>query len=146
MNNQDVILRPIADQDTRAVAMLAQQLGYDGDPAAMAQRLLALRASSEHAVWVAEQAGRVQGWVHVFRAMRVESDPFAEIGGLVVEQQMRGTGLGRLLVQACADWARAQGLVRLRVRTNTQRLATHQFYQHLGFAALKSQQVFALIL
>lgn len=136
----------MSDQDSQAVAELARQLGYDGDPAAVAQRLQALRASSEHAVWVAELADQVQGWVHVFRAMRMESDAFAEIGGLVVAQQLRGSGLGRLLVQACADWARVQGLARLRVRTNTQRQATHQFYQHLGFAALKSQQVFTLIL
>ncbi len=146
MQIQDVIVRPMAGPDIGAVAELARQLGYDGDPAAIARRWQAMEASGEHAVRVAELAGQVQGWVHVFRAMRIESDPFAEIGGLVVEQQLRGSGLGRLLVQACADWAREQGLPRLRVRTDTRRLSTHQFYQHLGFVALKSQQVFALTL
>ncbi len=136
----------MAEQDAAPVAALAGQLGYEHDPVAVVRRLQALRASGEHVVWVAQVSGEVQGWVHVFRAMRVESDAFAEIGGLVVNESLRGTGLGRLLVQACADWATAQGLTRLRVRTNAQRLATHQFYQHLGFVALKSQQVFALAL
>lgn len=146
MKNNQYSVRPATQSDIPALAALADQLGYAADSAAIAPRLQALQGSSDHAVWVAEIDGRVRGWVHVFRALRVESDAFAEIGGLVVDQAVRGGGLGRVLVKVCEDWARAQGLHQLRVRSNAVRLTTHEFYQHLGFAVQKSQQVFMLAL
>ncbi len=34
----------------------------------------------------------VIGWIHVFIAVRIESETFAEIGGLVVNENIRGYG------------------------------------------------------
>lgn len=40
------------------------------------------------------------------------------------------------------DWARGQGMTRLRVRSNVIRGRAHRFYLRLGFERVKSQAVF----
>jgi len=79
--------------------------------------------------------------MHVFLAFRVESDPFAEIGGFVVTEQHRGRGIGRLLLVAAEDWAKNHGIKKLRVRTRSTRLDAQVFYERLGFSQTKEQPV-----
>lgn len=137
-------LRPAAPNDAAALAGLATELGYPSRSDAVARRLDRLAAHDGNAVLVAVgDGGAVVGWIHVFATFRVESDGFAEIGGLVVREKLRGEGIGRLLVEAAEGWAREAGLGQVRVRSNVVREATHRFYAHLGYDATKRQQVFA---
>jgi GNAT superfamily N-acetyltransferase len=93
---------------------------------------------------VAEAAGEVAGWLHAATALRLESPPYAEIGGLVVEERRRGQGIGERLVRAAIGWAGERGYAELRVRSNVVRADAHRFYRRLGFASVKTQAVFAL--
>ena len=81
------------------------------------------------------------GWIHVFAAPRLTVATFAEIGGLVVDEGLRGRGIGRLLVSAAASWAEQRGLTTLRVRSRVERAGAHRFYRRLGFGATKQQEV-----
>ncbi len=94
-------------------------------------------------MFVAENAdGQVVGWVHVFEAVRVESDGFAEIGGLVVAQNWRGLGAGARLVAAAERWASDNGFDTMRIRSRTERGGAHGFFERLGYTCSKSQRVF----
>ena len=42
-------------------------------------------------------------------------------------------------MESAEAWARARGHPIVYVRSNTIRLETHKFYQHLGYSILKSQ-------
>jgi GNAT superfamily N-acetyltransferase len=84
----------------------------------------------------------VIGWIHLCEARSVESDPRAEITGLVVDSNFRGGGVGRLLVGRGEDWALDRGLEIIGVRSNIIRERTHIFYERLGYAVTKTQKVF----
>jgi GNAT superfamily N-acetyltransferase len=135
-------IRPATLSDAAAVADLATQLGYPTRPEEAEARLRDVTSRPENAVLVAETDGAVAGWIHVAGTYTVESEPYAEILGLVVDQARRGGGIGAALVAAADDWAAGHGFRTLRVRSNVVRERTHAFYERLGFARTKSQVVF----
>ena len=137
-----MIIRPARLDDAEALAALSGQLGYASVESEIEPRLAAVLDHHDHAVFVSETDDVVTGWIHVFRADRVESDPFAEIGGLVVDESSRGRGIGRSLTDFAAGWARESGLDDLRVRSNVIRDEARSFYLRLGFAETKRQAVF----
>lgn len=138
------MIRSACLDDASALAGLSTQLGYPADVGAMRQRLALLLPAPDHAVFVAVRNAQVIAWMHVLAVLHLETGPFAEIAGLVVDEAQRGAGIGAALVQRAADWARAQGLPTLVVRSRAERLRTHRFYQRLGFVQQKVQHVFSL--
>jgi GNAT superfamily N-acetyltransferase len=143
-NKTQLILRRVEPNDIPFVAELIGELGHPVDTKVAGQRLLQLARASDHAVFVAEQYEQVLGWIHVYRALRLQVPAFAEIAGLVVAPLHRGKGVGRHLVELCRLWASEQQLPQLRVRSSMVREEAHQFYLQLGFAKQKVQQSFVL--
>jgi len=136
-------IRPATAEDAQALAELSGQLGYPTSAAESAQRLRTLLRSADHAVLVACSPGRAPvGWVHVFLALRLESAPFAELGGFVVAEGHRRRGVGGRLLAAAESWAAERGASKLRVRSRTDRDAARAFYVSRGFAVSKEQRVF----
>ncbi len=84
----------------------------------------------------------IVGWIHGIKSMRIQSEPFIEIGGMVVEKTHRRKGLGRMLFLEILSWAKKSSIEKIRVRCNVNRLETHDFYRHLNFIEIKSQNVF----
>ena len=72
----------------------------------------------------------------------MESDYRVEIGGLIVDERWRRTGLGRRLVQAIENWAVESGAAELSVRCREERAESHKFYECLSFRHTKTQRVF----
>ena len=139
--DERILIRPAALADAADLAALSGQLGYPSTPAQIAARLAALAGAAD-AVQVAEVDGRVAGWIHVCSHRPLESEPSAEIAGLVVDESRRGRGIGRLLVEAALAWARRQGYAGIRVRSNVVRADAHRFYEGLGFQRVKTQVTF----
>lgn len=135
-----VNIRAATATDAAALAELCTQLGYPAQPGEAAERLAALGPANS--VLVAEEDGAVLGWIHVCGVRFFQSPPFAEIGGLVVDEASRGRGVGKLLVQAAIRWAAEQGYGKLRVRSNVVREDAHRFYEREGFQRVKTQAVF----
>ena len=138
-----VPVRPCLLADAPAVAELATELGYPTDAAQASGRLEWLLGRGEDAVFVVEEDGAVAGWIHVRETRALESEPMAEIAGLVVTAPRRGRGLGKALVRAGLAWAAGRGLPTVRVRSNVVRAETHRWYQAAGFEAIKTQRVFS---
>ena len=134
-------VRPATLADATEINAVSAHLGYAplSDTVARAQ-LEALIASGDDAVYVAEIDRGIAGWIHLFRARRLASPAFHEIGGLVVDPAHRRQGVGQALV--C--YARDHLTGHLRVRCRNDRESTHRFYESLGFTDTKSQRVFEL--
>lgn len=141
-------VRPAAAGDAEALARLSGQLGYPSSREQVHRRLAEiLRHSEEHAVFVAEihrdgEEPRIAGWIHAAVTRTVESEPSVEIGGLVVEESLRGCGIGERLLAEAERWTRGLGLAAVIVRSNVIRERAHAFYQQLGYRVVKSQRVF----
>ena len=137
-------IRAATAGDVESIATLSGVLGYPTRAEHVGRRLSTIAAAQDHAVYVAEAAdGSIVGWIHVFGAFRLESEPFAELGGMVVAEATRGRGVGSLLCERASRWARDHGFQALRVRTRADREAAHGFYQRVGFRRVKTQQVFS---
>ena len=135
--------RPIELSDAAALVPLCGQLGYPATLQQIERRLHILLGQPGEGLFGAETAaGQLVGWVHVQTRVVFESDPFAEICGLVVDENERGHGAGRDLVAAAEQWAVAEGHTVIRVRSNVIRTATHRFYQNRGYTIAKSAIVF----
>jgi GNAT superfamily N-acetyltransferase len=140
-------IRSAEERDIADLARLAGELGYPSTPEQIRERFALVKAEPHHATFVAVNKGdAVIGWIHLSEAHSIETEPRAEITGLVVDVTFRGGGAGRLLVEHGEDWALQRGLTVIGVRSNIIRERTHVFYERLGYAVTKTQKVFRKII
>ena len=137
------VIRRARNEDAAAIADLAGQLGYPSTKEQIERRLERVLPDPAHALFVAEmQGGKIGGWLHVFGYHVLESDPRAEVAGLVVDAAQRGGGIGRLLMKQAEQWARENGYASVNLRSNIVRHEAHAFYQRIGYKIPKTQHVF----
>jgi GNAT superfamily N-acetyltransferase len=142
-NNRGPVIRKARLGDARDIAALATQLGYPSTSRKITARLSLLLKDRGHEVLVSQTAaGEVVGWVHVFARKLVESDPHAEIGGLVVDRRFRGGGLGSRLLERAEQWARKKALPWVYLRSNVIRKGAHAFYERRGYKNVKTQHAY----
>jgi GNAT superfamily N-acetyltransferase len=126
------LIRDAVPPDAPAVARLLDQLGYPTESAAAASRLERLGIVGDR-VLVAELDGAVVGLAHLQVTPTLERDrPAAKIGALVVDESRRGEGVGRALVEALDEEARARGCGVLFLTTSERRTDAHEFYRRVG--------------
>ena len=142
-----ITIRTATMDDAAALAELSAQLGYPATADDTVRRMARIRANAENVVFVATLPdGSVIGWLHMYLCCLVESDLYAEIGGLVVDQKHRGSGAGNLLVKHAEEWARGRNCNTVSVRSNVTREGAHAFYRRLGYKIVKTQYAFRKIL
>jgi GNAT superfamily N-acetyltransferase len=125
-------IRDAQAADAERIAGLLTQLGYPTQPTAVEARLERLAIVGDR-VLVADLDGGAVGVAHLQVAPAIERDrPAAKIGALVVDAAYRGQGVGRALVQALEDEARARGCEVLFVTTAEHRDDAHAFYERVG--------------
>ena len=134
-------IRGARPDDAPALADLSTQLGYPSTEAQVRERLRLLE-DPERELLVAVAAHGLAGFIDVHVQRVVESDPYGEVGGLVVGAPYRGAGLGAALLAAAADWSRARDLERLWIRADLARVGPHEFYEAVGCRTVKDQRVY----
>ncbi len=135
--------RPLRLSDAPALSSLCAQLGYPSSAAQLEGRLRALLGSpADRCLGAIGPDGGLLGWIHVQGRRLLESEPFAEIVGLVVEERLRSQGVGSALVPGAEDWARSAGFAEIRVRSNVVRERAHAFYRRQGYLLTKTAHVF----
>ena len=139
-----VLIREINIQDSAVIAGLTGQLGYKTTVAETTSLITEIKNRNEDLALVAVKDNNIVGWIHAFRAVRLQSGHFVEIGGLVIDEQHRGQGIGNLLIERVKEWSRRQHIATIKVRCSTKRLASHRFYLAQGFTEVKEQKIFEL--
>lgn len=131
-----VTIRSAVPEDAPVVAGLLRQLGYDMGAADAAKCLGALGRTPSDQVLVATGGGTVIGVMalHWTRMLQYRA-PIARITTLVVDEQARGRGIGRLLVEAGMGTARLAGCEVIELTTSLRREGAQAFYRSLGFEA-----------
>ena len=130
--------------DALRLAELSGQLGYPTSKRQMAKRLSLVLGEKYGACFVARRNddGEIAGWVHVSTTPLLEVERRAEINGLVVDENLRSQGAGRLLLDAAERWARKMGCRNMSVRSNVIRERAHAFYDRNGYEHFKTQKAF----
>jgi GNAT superfamily N-acetyltransferase len=139
-----MLIREAGLDDSEDMAELSKQMGYKTTTEDVRFRLNKIMDDKNNSVFVILDDIKVIGWIHGFYTFRVESEPFTEIGGMVVDENYRREGIGRMLVNKIIEWSESKKSTKLRVRSNTIRKDTHSFYKGIGFVELKEQKVFDL--
>ena len=137
-----IVIRQMQPQDAASVAVLTTQLGYPSSEEQIGRRYDLINNRQDACLFVARNRSLVVGWIHVQALNLLEEDARAEIWGLVVAEAARGTGVGRLLVEAAEKWALMRGLDVMCVRSNILREKARAFYEHLGYKVTKTQNAF----
>jgi len=138
----DVTIRQAASADAASLAVLSTQLGYPVTTAQTLERLEKIEQEREHQVFVAELSGQVVGWVEVYARTILVADDVAEIEGLVVDDGVRGRGIGKIMMAFAETWASEHGCSHVYLRSNVIRDAAHRFYEGLGYHHIKTQKAF----
>jgi len=139
-----VEIRAITEKDAESVAGLSTQLGYESNIEQTLFRIRQINNSNENCAYVAVFENKTVGWIHGFYTLRIESDPFIEIGGLVVDAAYRNLKIGKKLIDSVKLWAKQHQVKKLKVRCNTKRIESHQFYARVGFKENKRQIAFEM--
>lgn len=91
-------------------------------------------ANERGCVLVAEAEGRVVGMcTGQLLVSTAEGGLSLLVEDVVVEQQWRDRGVGRLLMTAVSDWARANKVSRLQLLADRNNMPALDFYQSLGW-------------
>ena len=130
--------------DARSVNMLSKQLGYPLSIEQTLQNINAVLENKDHTAFVAEYENKIVGWIGASQAIMIEVMPHCEINGLVIDQDHRGMGIGKLLIDNVKQWAREKNNSKIGLRCNVKRTEAHLFYQHLGFTEIKQQKNFVI--
>jgi predicted GNAT family N-acyltransferase len=107
---------------------------HDGSDAAAFDQIL--KAPALH-LFVLEVNGSVVAttYLNVIPNITRSASPYAVIENVVVEESLRGTGLGKEVMSATLGVAWEEGCYKAMVMTGSRKPATHAFYNACGFSA-----------
>jgi len=110
-----------------------EEFGYDlrfeALVAEIAARFVNRFDAKRERCWIAERDGARVGAVFLVK----QSARVAKLRVLIVEPSARGLGLGKRLVEACIDFARAAGYRKLVLWTQSELAAARAIYEKAGF-------------
>jgi ribosomal protein S18 acetylase RimI-like enzyme len=115
----------------------------EGPPIQNLRNFVANNIKQNAVQFVALVDGRVVGWCDITKSDRIV---FRHMGtmGLGVIQEYRGKGIGRALIQAALDQARAIGLTRVELQVRDTNMHAVEIYKKFGFQieGIKKNAVF----
>ncbi|MGP4684797.1 GNAT family N-acetyltransferase [Agrobacterium pusense] len=140
---ENLLIRKAREDDLPALAAIfaADDIGGHGDTAdesAQPDYLAAFRAieaSPSETLYVAELDGEVVGTFQtaILTKLVGRGARSMVIEAVQTRADMRGRGIGAVMINYCLDEARRQGLKAAQLTSNMARLDAHRFYERLGF-------------
>jgi ribosomal protein S18 acetylase RimI-like enzyme len=139
-----MIIRLMRLADLPQIIPLANQLGYICTLEELTTRFTQLSTDKNYGLFVAEsENGAVIAFAQSQEEMTLMTGRRAELNAIVVDETLRGTGVGKKMIIAAEEWARSRGIEKLRLGSRTSRTDSHEFYKKIGFAIDKTWFVFS---
>ncbi len=139
----NLVIREAREEDVPALAALfaADEIGGHGDTtdeAALPDYLAAFRAiamSPNETLYVAELDGTVVGTFQTAFLTKLVGRGAVSmvIEAVQTREDMRGRGIGAIMIRYCIEEARKRGLSTVQLTSNAARVDAHRFYERLGF-------------
>lgn len=126
-------IREATLQDARGIAYLLAQLGYPATSQIVEKRL-SYWTDNYSEILIAHSDERPVGCVSIHAIPYLErTGHWARITSLVVDQEARGSGIGRCLVERAETIATRWECLGVEVTSDRCRQAAHAFYKRLGY-------------
>ena len=139
-----LLIRKWKEEDVPALVLQTFQWGYETTAERITEHLQRIEGLDNAEVFVAELDGKAVGRIFVVEHLTLGSDPFAEVHGVVVDENYRRKGIGKALIKRAMEWSRDKGFKVLRLRTNAGRPDANIFYPAIGFGLDKVQNVYSI--
>ncbi len=134
------MIRKAGTEDAAAIARLSRkELGYDYPLEKTKQALDEALEDSTQTVLVYEAEGNVLGYVHTQLYRTLYSDRYMNVLGIAVCGERRRRGIGRELLSAAEEDAKARGCTGVRLTSGEERADAHAFYEAMGYKRSKWQ-------
>jgi GNAT superfamily N-acetyltransferase len=131
----DIDLRNATPADAEDVALLLTALGYPCETAEAAERIAMVLHNDRQTLLLARLRGVACGLLSLdFMYYLPLGTTTCRVTALVVSEDARGHGLGRLLLRDAERRARLGGAARLEVTSAGHRTEAHAFYRACGFS------------
>ena len=131
-----VAIRDGTPDDAPGLVPAFAALGYPAEPAMLRERLTAMLADDGTArILVANIGQEIVGFACLHETpMPHRPTAVGRITAIAVTDAARGSGAGRMLVEAAESHFKSRGIARLEVTSGDNHAAAHSFYRHLGYA------------
>ncbi|MHB9108355.1 MAG: GNAT family N-acetyltransferase [Armatimonadota bacterium] len=131
-----MVIRPCQASDLESLFRLYQQL-QPADTTTLEELARGFAAMSAHPgceVFIAETNGRVAGacTLYILPNMTRNGRPAAILENIVVDEPLRGHGIGRAMLEFARGQAQARGCYKLSLTSNAVRADAHDFYRRCG--------------
>ena len=127
--------RQAKPNDAIAIKSLMDQLGYGATSSLVERKIAEYDSVPEYTAFVVERDDLVIGVIscHVINLFHQEGS-IGRITSLVVDQNHRGLGVGKLLVSKADSYFKSAGCVKSEVTSGDHRTEAHAFYKSCGYA------------
>jgi putative acetyltransferase len=136
-------VRPAGPGDATALVALAEEVGSEDGRWILAtdtwrsvsderRYLRTVQRHPDAAVFVAEDDGRIVARLSLSRDPHPASKHVADLG-LMVAERSRRQGIGRMLLDQAAEWARVSGISKLELHVFPWNAAALALYESFGF-------------
>lgn len=140
---EKLTIRTARESDLPALAAIfaADEIGGHGDTTDLSAQpdylaaFHAIAASPSETLYVAELDGEVVGTFQTAILTKIVGRGARSmvIEAVQTRSDMRGRGIGAVMINYCLEDARRQGLNAVQLTSNMARLDAHRFYERLGF-------------
>lgn len=131
-----LVIRNARPDDAKCIAELYRQLVSNPAITVQPERILAVSGDPNTALFVCELSGEVQATALVSLCADVMfgSQPFAVIENVVVNEAVRGKGLGEALLRHIEAFCLAMDCSKIMLLSSIQREQAHRLFERAGFA------------
>lgn len=135
----DIIIRQAKIKDYKDICKICcDDLGYNCSEELVKERLKGLDKNDER-VLVAVYNSEVVGYLHAQIYKTLYFEELINFLGLAVSKEYRNKKVGTRLVNEIENWAKENGIKKVRVNSGFSRKEAHEFYRSLGYNNEKEQ-------
>jgi GNAT superfamily N-acetyltransferase len=127
-------LRSAQVQDADELTRLFEQLGYVCTPSELKERIASRVDHIHNEIFVAEVEGAIVGAIAFSTLLPIhEPGKWGLISALVVNESIRGKGIGDALLAHTEHHAKKSGCTQIELSSSESRKKAHAFYEKNGF-------------
>ena len=136
----NVIVREVRLEDAAAIAEVNREaLGYDFPLESTQDQLARIIKAPNVVLFVADDGQEVLGYIQLSDYENTYHRPLKNLITLAISPRHQRRGVGRLLLAAGEEWARADGACGVRLVTGQNRVDARKFYAANGYEVRKEQ-------